>query len=135
MQYGRTINAWLGLTNGIPLAVLLFLLWSSFAVVLHGQESASAADDHLAIAARYRQEAEEAREAIKRHQLSLDIYQKGSDDPYTGFNVQGRKRMVEHCQRLIAYYRDAARELEAMAQEHEALAQQPTAPRRTEDQQ
>lgn len=135
MQNCHAVHRWRGITTRTLSPVLLLLLWSGFAAVLHGQESASAGEDHLTIAARYRQEAEEAREAIKRHQLSLDIYRKGSDDPYTGFNVQGRKRMVEHCQRLIAYYSDAARELEAMAQEHEALAQQPTAPRRTEDQQ
>lgn len=51
-------------------AVLLFLLMVSFAAMLQGQEDASPGKDHLAIAARYRQEAAETQEAIKRHQLS-----------------------------------------------------------------
>ena len=80
---------------------------------------------HQAIAAEYRNEAVEMREAIKRHQIAADIYRKGSEQAYgAGWNPQGRKQMVQHCERLIAYYTEAAKELEAMAAEHEALAKQ-----------
>jgi hypothetical protein len=102
-------------------AMILFLLWGSFAPALQGQEGARPTEDHLAIAARYRKEAEETREAIKRHQLMIDIYRKG---PMVA-NPQGRQRMVEHCERVVQYFTNAAKELEAMAEEHEAMAREP----------
>lgn len=109
-------------------AVVLFLLWSGFASILQGQESTLPAENHLAIAARYRKEAAETREAIKRHQIAADIYRKGSEEAAAGFNPQGRKQMVQHCERVIAYYTKTAKELDAMAAEHEALARQPMNP-------
>ncbi len=117
-------------------AVVLFLLWSGFAPALRGQESTLPAAGHMAIAARYRQEATETRESIKRHQIAADIYRKGSEEPNTaGFNPQGRKQMVQHCERVIRYYTEAAKELDAMAAEHEALAKQPRNPGHSEEQQ
>lgn len=106
-------------------AVVLVLLWSEFTPTPRGQEVPSLGEQHRASAGQYRQEAAALREAITRHQISLDVYRKGSEEPNTaGFNPQGRKRMVEHCQRLIADYTEAAKELEAMAAEHEALAKE-----------
>ena len=116
-------------------AVLLFLLMVSFAAVLQGQEGASPAAEHLTIAARYRKEAAETWEVIKRHQIATDVYRRGTESPYTVMNPQGRKRMVQHCERLIGYYTDAAKELDAMAAEHEALAQQLRSPGHSEEQQ
>lgn len=105
-------------------AVLLFLLMVSFAAMLQGQENASPGEDHVAIAARYRQEAAETRETSKRHQLSRDVYRRGLESPYTVMNPQGRERMVQHCDRLIEHYTKAVQELEAMAEEHAVLAKQ-----------
>lgn len=116
------------LVSGTASLVALLLFWSGFAPVLHGQEPVPPAEDHLTIAARYRQEATETREAIKRHQLALEVYRRGTEKPYTAMNPQGRKRMVQHCERVIAYDTKTAKELEALAAEHEALAQQPTNP-------
>jgi hypothetical protein len=116
-------------------AVALFLLWGAFAPVLQGQERAQPGEDHVAIAARYRQEATETREAIKRHQIAADIYRKGSEEAAAGFNPQGRKQMVQHCERVIAYYTDAAKELDAMAAEHEALTKYLRSPGHLEGQQ
>lgn len=112
-------------SGGAVCAVVLVLLWSGFAPTLRGQEIPSPGEQHRASAGQYRQEAAALREATTRHQISLDVYRKGSEEPNTaGFNPQGRKRMVEHCQRLIADYTEAAKELEAMAAEHEALAKE-----------
>ncbi|MBI3245483.1 MAG: hypothetical protein HYZ50_03115 [Deltaproteobacteria bacterium] len=116
------------LASGTASLVAIFLLWSGFAPVLRGQEHVPPAEDHLTIAARYRQEAAETREALKRHQIAADIYRKGSEEAATGFNPQGRKQMVQHCERVIAHYTKTAKELDTMAAEHEALAQQPTNP-------
>ena len=64
------------------------------------------------------------RETIKRHQLSREVYRQGTLPPYTVMNPQARERMVQHCERLIAYYMEAAKELESMAEVHEALAKE-----------
>lgn len=116
------------LASGTASLVAILLLWSGFAPVLRGQEHVPPTEDHLAIAARYRQEAVETQEAIKRHQLAADIYRKGSEEAAAGFNPQGRKQMVQHCERVITYYTKTAKELDAMAAEHEALARQSTNP-------
>lgn len=131
MTENKKFSGWPQLSS---CAVVLFLLWSGFAPILQGQESTLPAEDHLAIAARYRQEAAETREAIKRHQIALEVYRRGTEKPYTAMNPQGRKRMVEHCERLVAYYTDAAKELDAMAAEHEALAKQLRSPGHAEEQ-
>ena len=55
----------------------------------------------------------------------INIYRKGIGEPYMGFNSQGRERMVQHCERVIAYYTEAIKELEVMAEAHEAMAKQP----------
>ncbi len=129
MAKSKKHGGWQKIAGSAVCAVVLFLLWAGVAPVLHGQESARPTEDHLAIAARYRQEATETREVLKRHQIAADIYRKGSEEPNTaGFNPQGRKRMVQHCERVIAYYTEAAKELDAMAAEHEALAKQPKSP-------
>ncbi len=117
-------KGWQKLTGGVTCAVALLLVWGGFALVLYGQESPPPAEDHLAIAARYRQEAAAAREAVERHQLALAVYRQGTEKPYTVMNPQGRQQMVRHCERLIAHYTEAAKELDAMAAEHEALAEQ-----------
>lgn len=129
MALGKNVNGWRFVTGSVVCIVALLFLWNGFVPVLQGQESTLPAAGHMAIAARYRQEATETREAIKRHQIAADIYQKGSEQSYgAGFNPQGRKQMVQHCERVIAYYTKAAEELDAMAAEHEALAKQPTSP-------
>lgn len=122
----KGIRGWLKVSSGAVYAMIVFFVWGGFAPALRGQERTRPAEDHLAVAARYRQEAAELREAIKRHQIALDVYRKGSEEPHTaGFNPQGRKRMVQHCERVIAYYTETAKELEAMAEAHEAAAKQP----------
>jgi hypothetical protein len=121
MTENKKFSSWPQISSS---AVILFFLWSGFAPILQGQESTLPAEDHLAIAARYRNEATETREAIKRHQLAADVYRRGTEKPYTVMNPQGRKQMVQHCERVIAYYTKTAEELEAMAAEHEALAKQ-----------
>jgi hypothetical protein len=83
-------------------------------------------EDHLAITVRYRKEAAEAREAIKRHQIALEVYRQGTEKPCTTMNLQGREQMVRHCERVIAYYTETAKELDVMAAEHEAVAKQLT---------
>lgn len=129
MAKSKKHGGWQKIAGSAVCAVVLFLLWAGVAPVLHGQESTLPAEGHMAIAARYRQEATETREVIKRHQIAADIYRKGSEEPNTaGFNPQGRKQMVQHCERVVAYYTEAAKELDAMAAEHEALAKQPKSP-------
>ena len=135
MTKSKKRSDWRMMLSGAVCAVTAFLLWSGFAPVLQGQESTPPAKGHLATAARYHQEATETREAIKRHQIAADIYRKGSEEPNTaGFNPQGRKQMVQHCERAIAYYTKAAQELEAMAAEHEAVAKQLRSPGHSEEQ-
>jgi len=106
--------------------VVLLLLWGASMSLLRGQESTQPGEDYLAIAARYRREAAEAQEAIKRHQIALEVYRQGTEKPYTAMNPQGREQMVRHCGRVIASYTETAKELEAMAAEHEAVAKQLT---------
>lgn len=100
MTENKKLRSWLQITSS---AVALVLLLGGFAAVLQGQEDASLAEEHLAITVRYRKEAAETRDAIKRHQLTTDVYRRGTEPPYTVMNPQGRKRMVQHCERLIAY--------------------------------
>lgn len=114
--------------------MILFVLWSGCAPALRGQGSTLPTEDRLAIVAQYRQEVAEKREAIKRRQIMIDVYSKGSEEPYTGFNPQGQRQMVEHCKRVIAYYTEAVTELEAMAEAHKAIAKQPRSPGRAEEQ-
>lgn len=128
MTKSKKRNGWQRIAGSAVCAMILLLVWSEFAPVLRGQESTRPTEDHLAIAARYRKEAEETREAIKRHQISIEVYRRGTEKPYTVMNPQGRKQMVQHCERVIAYYTEAAKELDAMAAEHEALAKQPQSP-------
>ena len=42
--------------------------------------------------------------------------------------------MVQHCEQVIAYYTEAAKELDAMTTEHEALAKQLRSPEHSEEQ-
>ena len=130
MMENTKLSGWLQITSG---AVVLVLLLGGFAAVLQGQEDASLAGEHLAITARYRKEAAETRDVIKRHQLAADVYRRGTEPPYTVMNPQGRKQMVQHCERVIAYYTKAAHELDAMAAEHEALATQLRSPGHVEE--
>ena len=102
--------------------LLLVLLGGGSLSLLRGQESPQPGEDHLAITARYRKEAAEAREAIKRHQIALEVYRQGTEKPYTAMNPRGREQMVRHCERVIASYTETAKELDAMAAEHEAVA-------------
>ncbi len=110
-------------------AMILSVFWSGCAPALRGQGSTLPTEDHLAIAAQYRQEAAEMREAIKRRQIMIDIYSRGSEGPYTVFNPQGRQQMVQHCKRVIAYYTEAA-----MAEAHETISKQPRSPMRADEQ-
>lgn len=135
MAKSKKHGGWQKIAGSAVCAAVLFLLWAGVASVLRGQESTLPAAGHMAIAARYRQEATETRESIKRHQIAADIYRKGSEEPNTaGFNPQGRKQMVQHCERVIAYYTEAAKELDAMAAEHEAVAKQLRSPGHSEEQ-
>lgn len=124
MTESKKRRSWQRRTGRAGCAVLLFLLVGGFAAVLQGQEGASPAAEHRAISTRYRKEAAETREAIKRHQIATDVYRRGTEPPYTVMNPQGRKRMVQHCERLIGYYAEAPKELDVMATEHEAIAKQ-----------
>ncbi len=135
MTKNKERSGWQRIAGSAVDAVALFLLWSGFAPALRGQESTLPAEGHMAIAARYRQEATETREAIKRHQIAADIYRKGSEEAAAGFNPQGRKQMVQHCERVIRYYTEAAKELDAMATEHEVVAKQLRSPEHPEGQQ
>lgn len=128
MTESKKRSGWRMMLSGAVCAMTVFLFWGGFASILQGQESTLPAAGHMAIAARYRQEATETRESIKRHQIAADIYRKGSEEAAAGFNPQGRKQMVQHCERVIRYYTEAAKELDAMATEHEALARQPKSP-------
>lgn len=103
----------------VGVLLLLFLGGGSMSL-LRGQESPQPGEDHLAITARYRKEAAEAREAIKRHQIALEVYRQGTEKLYTAMNPRGREQMVR--QRVIASYTETAKELDAMAAEHEAVA-------------
>ena len=111
---------------GTVCVVVLVLLWGGSMSLLRGQERPQPGEAHLAITARYRKEAAEAREAIKRHQIALEVYRQGTEKPYTAMNPQGREQMVQHCERVITSYTETAKELDAMAAEHEAVAKQLT---------
>jgi hypothetical protein len=106
--------------------LLIVLLGGGSMSRLRGQESKQLGEDHLALTARYRKEAAEAREAIKRHQLALEVYRQGTEKSYTTMNPQGREQKVRHCERVIASYTETAKELDAMAAEHEVVAKQLT---------
>ncbi len=127
-------SGWPMITNSAACVVALLVLWAGLAPTLRGQEEASPVEEHVAIAARYQQEAAETREAIKRHQIAIDVYQRGTEQPYTVMNPQGRKQMIQHCERVIASYTEAAKELDAMAAEHAAVAKQLTGSGRAEEQ-
>ncbi len=109
--------------KGIGVALMLCLFLGSGISKLQGQEGPQSPGEHRAMAARYRKEAEETRKAIERHQMMLEIYRKEGPS-----NPQGRRRMVEHCERVIQFYTQVLEGLEALAQEHEALAQSPASP-------
>lgn len=134
MAKSKKHSEWGMMLSGAVCAVTVVLVWGGFAPVLHGQESPSPAERHLASASQYRNEAAETRGAIKRHQMAAAIYRKGSEQSYgAGWNPQGRKQMVQHCERVIRYYTEAAKELDAMAAAHEALAQQLRSPEHAEE--
>lgn len=135
MTKSKKRGAWRIIVSSAVCAVTVLLCWGEFVPVLQGQESTLPAAGHMAIAARYRQEATETREVIKRHQIAADIYRRGSEDAAAGFNPQGRTQMVQHCERVITYYTEAAKELDAMAAQHEALAKQLRNPEHLEEQQ
>lgn len=134
MTESKKRDGWRMMFSGAVCAVTVFLFWGGFAPVLHGQESPLPASGHMAIAARYRQEATQMRKVIKGHQIAADIYRKGSEDAAAGFNPQGRKQMVQHCEQVIRYYSEAVKELDAMAAAHEALAKQLGNPEHSEEQ-
>lgn len=115
MAKSNKSSGWRRIAGSAVCAVVLFLFWSGFAPVLRGQESTLPPGGHMAIAARYHQEATETREVIKRHQIAADIYRKGSEEAAAGFNPQGRTQTVQHCERVIRYYTEAAKELDVMA--------------------
>jgi hypothetical protein len=125
MALGKKVADWRFVIGSVVCIMILFFLWHGFVPVLQGRESTSPAEEHQAIAAQYRQEAAETRKSIKRHQIAADVYRKGSEQSYgAGFNPQGRKQMVQHCERVIRYYTEVAKELDAMTAEHEAVAKQ-----------
>lgn len=77
------------------------------------------AEQHEAIAARYRRQAAEARELAATHVTMAARYRAWDAGRTPG---QSGERMEEHCRALAADYDDAANRYEALAASHEALA-------------
>ena len=89
-------------------------LWESSVAVAEGQTVEPVPEDHLTLAAHYRQEAKKIRAAIERHQLEIAIYQQ----EIIGANPQGRREMVKRSERLVRYLREKHEQVETLAQEH-----------------
>jgi hypothetical protein len=70
--------------------------------------------DHEAIAAKYDAEAKAADEMAANHESMATAYKAS--------NAKGTQSMAGHCNRLVAQYRDAAKEYRALATEHRSMA-------------
>ena len=70
--------------------------------------------DHEAIAAKYDAEAQAADEMVANHEAMAKAYK--------AVGAKGTQSMASHCNRLVAQYREAAKEYRALATEHRAMA-------------
>ncbi len=107
----------LGIAALVVFGGLLSLAESSVAVA-EEQTVKRVPEDHLALAAHYRQEAKKIRAAIERHQLEIAIYQQG----IVASNPQGRREMVKRSERIVRYLREQYEQMERLAQEHVRMA-------------
>ena len=81
---------------------------------------AKTAEDHKAIAAYYRVEASKAKVKVTEHQEMAEAYRKAGFG--TVAKTPNAPGTVEHCDHLVAIYKDLAESLTTMAKEHEAMA-------------
>jgi hypothetical protein len=84
----------------------------------HAQDSAPT--DHAAMAASYDQEAKDAQAKVASHEKMLETYKdmpmlpKGS--------AVSKEQMVAHCQKLVASYKDTAKQASDLAKAHREMA-------------
>ena len=75
--------------------------------------TAKTAADHEALAASYAKQAEEARAHAAEHEAMAKTY---------AGSVREKLHFDQHCKAIAAYYRDIAKDLDAMAAAHRSLA-------------
>lgn len=101
------------------LAAIVFL--TAPGIPVRAEEAIPAASDHAALAAMYSSEAKELRGKVADHELMLHRYEnamtsaKGIPFP--------KATLVQHCRKLIASYKEAATNAEAMAKMEKQLAE------------
>lgn len=98
--------------------VVALLLATSGAAA--GQDQLPAASDHAALAAMYSSEAATLRGKAAEHELMLQRYENASV-PAKGAPFP-KAALVQHCRKLLASYRQAASDAEAMAKLERELA-------------
>jgi hypothetical protein len=84
-------------------------------------EAAPDANDHAALAAMYSSEARALREKVAEHQLMLHRYESAAA-PAKGIPFP-KATLVKHCRTLVASYKEAESNAEALAEIERELAQ------------
>ena len=99
-------------------AVLSFAMaaYSFGTLATAAEEAVISADDHSALAAHFESEAKKAREGAAMHRMMAESYRK------MGGPAISKWQLDKHCDKLVASYEAAAKDLESMAQAHRDLA-------------
>lgn len=98
-----------------------FVLMVVAARALGAGEAVPDANDHAALAARYSSEAKALREKVADHELMLHRYENAAT---SGKGVPFPKAtLVQHCRKLVASYKEAASNAEALAKMEGELAE------------
>lgn len=105
------------LLRSLMSVLVLFGLVACAAIASPPQELI-AKDDHAALAAWYTKEAAGLRWKTEEMRLMREMYAKPSYQPAP---KESKAQLIEHCQRFIEYYTQAAEEAERMAQAHRKI--------------
>ena len=110
-----------GLGSGGLLILGSALLWGGCALSMQGQTAApdTLLRDHATSASYYRQEAARARQAAETHATMLVLYRGEAHKAGAGAAGSAQSSQVQHCERVVQSFRDAADALDALAQDHD----------------
>lgn len=110
-----------GLGRGSFLVLGSALLWGGCALSMQGQAATpdTLLRDHATSASYYRQEAARARQAAEVHATMLVLYRGEAQKAGAGSAVSAQSSQMQHCERVVQSFRDAANALDALAQDHD----------------
>lgn len=104
----------------VTLAAAGILAGSAGPLAVLAADDAAAPMDHAALAASYEKEAKDARQMAAQHQTMLNRYKNAPSIPKG--SALPKEAMVEHCQKLMDAYGQAAAQADSLAQAHKAAA-------------